>query len=145
VPRNDVHAAGIGGPAQRRDDVGDLRRHRDPVGGRLDVRLQLDGETAARRRRDLLELREEPVTGSADAAHRVVLCRERVPGAERGQPPDGGFDPAFVDLPQQRPQVRAGTLWPHQATGVPEFGRTRRDTGRGCHPQRGGCGQKRSS
>ncbi|MEV1145769.1 hypothetical protein [Micromonospora sp. NPDC049799] len=37
-------------------------------------------------------------SGGADAAYRIVLAGEGVPGAERGQPAHGGLDPVGVDL-----------------------------------------------
>jgi hypothetical protein len=116
VPGHDVHALGRGLSAQGRHHVGDPGRHRDAAAVRLlDVGLQLHGHPTAGGLGVLLHLREDPVARGADAPRRVVLRRQRVPGAERHELAHVLLDPPPVELAQDAQQFLAGALrqwWP---------------------------------
>ena len=95
VPGDHVEPLGGRGPVQRGDAVGDRGRDRDVAGDRLHERLLLHRHVAAGGGGDGLQLLVTQAVAAPMPAHRVGLAGHGVPGAELGQPLDGGLDPRW--------------------------------------------------
>jgi hypothetical protein len=110
VPADHVHPIGRLRlrAAQRGDHIGDACRLRNSRADGLDEALELDAHPAAGPRRIVLKLTVDPVPRGADAPVRIVLRRQRVPRAERGEPADRPLDPPRADFPEHVVHLASG-------------------------------------
>ncbi len=91
---------------QRRDDVDDLRRARNPRTALLDVLVECDIERAACVGAAALELRLDPAPCRADATEVRFRVRQRVPRMEAGELADCRFDASGRDRGDDRADLR---------------------------------------